>query len=188
MRPSCFLVLMSSLWCYSSDIVFIRSAGDPSSEQHDMELAAQFYGLDLKVVTASSNIDSPVPIPVQHDRQWQLRLRRTPWLLIDQKALLRALHRKSGASVPLLILGVTPETDPTLLKDWSGGVAVGTKSLGSPEALHYMVGKRRWCNGTTDGPRYPISRRRYVLLCLGRQQRSKNHVGTKQSSGRSDIH
>ena len=45
-----FLVLMSSVWCYSSDIVFIRMAGDPSSEQHDIELATQFYGLNLRVV------------------------------------------------------------------------------------------------------------------------------------------
>src|ERR1035438_363442 len=33
------LILMSSLWCYSADVVLIRSTGGgPSSEQHELEL------------------------------------------------------------------------------------------------------------------------------------------------------
>lgn len=135
-----FFVLMTSLWGYSADMVLIRTAGDASTEQHGMELSAQFYGLDLKVVTAASNIDSRVLTPVEHDKTVAVAIEANALGIIDQKALLRALHRKSGASVPLLIVGVTPETDATLLKDWSGGVAVGTKSLGSSEALHYTVG------------------------------------------------
>jgi hypothetical protein len=59
--------------------------------------------------------------------------------LVNEEALLRALSRKSRASVPLLILGVTPETDPTLLRAWSGGAAVGCKRLEGLRRPRYVV-------------------------------------------------
>jgi hypothetical protein len=133
------LMLMSSLWCYSSDVVLIRSAGGPSSEQHELELATQFYGLGLKVVTASANIPVAALGPVQQNATLAVAIEANALAAVNQKALLRGLHRLGG-SVPLLILGVTPETDPTLLSTWSGGAAVGTKHLASPGRLHYVVG------------------------------------------------
>ena len=135
-----FLVLMSSVWCYSSDIVFIRLAGDPSSEQHDIELATQFYGLNLRVVTVSGKIAGTVPITVQQSDTVAVVIEADALAAISQPALLRALGRKSQAAVPLLILGVTPETDPALLKDWSSDLVVGVKRLSSPKGLHYLVG------------------------------------------------
>ena len=61
--------------------------------------------------------------------------------LVNQEALLRALHRGPRNSVPLLVLGVTPETAPTLLRAWSGGAAVGAQRLASPLRLYYAVGR-----------------------------------------------
>ena len=131
---------MSSVWCHSADVVFIRSAGAPSSEQHDIELATQFYGLNLKVETASGKITDPVPVTVQQNDTLGVAIEATPWPLVSQPALLRALGRKSGTAVPLLILGVAPETDPELLRVWSSDLVVGAKRLASPKELHYLVG------------------------------------------------
>src|ERR1700685_549502 len=47
-----FLILVSSFWCYAADVVLIRSAGGASPEQRELELATQFYGVNLKVITA----------------------------------------------------------------------------------------------------------------------------------------
>ncbi len=66
---------------------------------------------------------------------------------VDQKALLRALHRTGGSNVPLLIMGITPETSPTLLKAWSGGAVAGVQPLSSAGSLQYLVGNLA---GVTD--------------------------------------
>jgi hypothetical protein len=135
-----FLTLTSSLWGYSADLVLIRSAGEPSAEQHQLELATQFYGLDLTVVIAGVHNDSAALSAVQWNATLAVAIEANALASINQKALLRALRRRLGGSVPLLILGVTPETDPTLLSTWSSGAAVSVKSLSSPGGLNYIVG------------------------------------------------
>lgn len=142
-RAACavsFVMLVSSLWCYSADIVLIRSAGEPSAEQHDLELSTQFYGLNLTVVIASVHNGSSTLSAVQQNDTLAVAIEANALASVSQKALLRALHRRSGGSVPLLILGVTSETAPILLSTWSGGAAVGAKLLASRGGLHYMVG------------------------------------------------
>jgi hypothetical protein len=134
-----FLVLMSSLWCYSADMVLIRSAGVSSSEQNELELAAQFYGLNLKVVTVSADNSVPELTPVEQSETVAVAIEANVLGAVDEKALLRALHRRPGGSAPLLIFDVTPDTDPTLLNEWSNGAAVGPNRLASP-GLNYVVG------------------------------------------------
>jgi hypothetical protein len=135
-----FLVLMSTLWCYSADMVLIRSAGDPISEQHELEVAAQFYGLNLNVITTSGNIADRVLAPVQQGSTVALALEANVLPAVNRQALLRALRRKSGDSVPLLILGVTPETDRALLSSWTAGAATSSRSLERVGQLRYLVG------------------------------------------------
>src|SRR5271156_4196543 len=49
-----FLILTLSLRCYSAEVVLLRSSGSASPEQHELELATQFYGLGLEVVTVGA--------------------------------------------------------------------------------------------------------------------------------------
>ena len=58
-------MVMSSLWCYASDVVLIRLPGRPSPEQHELELATQFYGLGLDVVIVDANHAASVLEPVE---------------------------------------------------------------------------------------------------------------------------
>ena len=136
-----FLILTSSLWCISADVVLIRSAGSTSSEQRELELATQFYGVNLNVVTASDNNAGSALRAVRQNATLAVAIEANALALVNQNALLRALHREPRGSVPLLILGVTPETGPTLLSAWSGGAAVGAQHLASPLRLHYVVGR-----------------------------------------------
>jgi hypothetical protein len=131
---------MSSLWCFSADVVLIRTAGDPTSEQRELEVAAQFYGLNLNVVTASGNMNDRQLAAVQQGDTVAVALEADVLAAVSQKALLRALHRKSGGSVPLLILGVTPETDSALLSSWTAGAVTSSRDLASSGPLHYLVG------------------------------------------------
>jgi hypothetical protein len=132
---------MSSLWCYAADVVLIRSTGSPSSEEHELEIATQFYGLNLKVETASANDVVAALGLIRQNSTVAVAIEADTLAVVNQNELLRALYRKLGSGIPLLILGVTPETDPTLLSAWSGGAVVGTKRLASRLHLHYVVGR-----------------------------------------------
>jgi len=135
------LVLISSLWCYSADMVLIRCSGASSSEQHELELATQFYGLNLRIVTlCDANNAHKLLDPAQLDQAVAIAIEANALATVNQKAVLHPLRRKVGGAVPVLILGVAADTDPRLLGIWSGGATVGTKRLTGTE-LHYLVGK-----------------------------------------------
>jgi hypothetical protein len=140
------LMLVSTLACYSADMVLIRSAGETLSGQHDLEIASQFYGLDLKVITVGTSPDHFLT-PVQQSGTVAVAIQANVLAAVDQKALLRSLHRKGGRNVPLLIWGITPEIDPVLLRAWSGGTVKAIQPLAAPEPQHYLIGN---LPGVTD--------------------------------------
>lgn len=88
---------------------------------------------------------------------------------MDAKLLLRALSRRPGGSVPLLILGLTPETNPTLLKTWSGGVAVACTRMTSPARLRYVFGGIPGITAQLTNLEIPFSGRQafYFVLAKG---------------------
>ena len=92
-------------------MVFIKLAGGPSPEPRDIELATQFYGLNLRVETVSGKIAGPVPTKFQQNGTVAVVIQAEAFAAVSQPALMRALGRKSEAAVPLLILGVAPETN-----------------------------------------------------------------------------
>src|ERR1017187_5702818 len=62
------LVLLSASCCYSADVVFVRSPGGSSPEQEQLQTAANFYGLNLKVIMVSSaNDDLALSRAVERD-------------------------------------------------------------------------------------------------------------------------
>lgn len=141
-----FLVFASSLLCYSADMVLIRSAGETPSEQRELEIASEFYGLDLKVVTAGEPAEQ-ILASVRRSGTVAVAIEADALAHLDQKALLRALHRAGGSNVPLLILDITPETNPTIFKAWSGGLVAGVQPLSTAGPFRYLVGSLA---GVTD--------------------------------------
>ena len=153
-----FAMLMSSLWCLSAEVVFVRSAGGSSTQQQELEVATHFYGLNLNVVTASGthNDDLALSRVVERNVTLAVAIAANALAHVNEKVLLRALPRRPGGSVPLLILGVTPETDPSLLKTWSGGVTVGCTRLVSPLGLRYAIGRVAGLTGQLTGLEIPF--------------------------------
>jgi hypothetical protein len=151
-------MLMSSVWCHSAEVVFIRSAGSSSTEQQELEVAAHFYGLNLNVVTArgTHNDDLTLSNAVERNETLAVAIAANALAQVNEKVLLRALPRRPAGSVPLLILGVTPETDPSLLKTWSGGAAAGCRRLASPLDLRYAVGRVAGLTGQLTGLEIPF--------------------------------
>jgi hypothetical protein len=151
-----FLILTFSVRCYSAEIILLHSAGSPTPEQHELELATQFYGLDLKIVTVSADQTALALGAIRLDTIVAVAIEANTLAKLNRKALLRALSRGSEGSVPLLILGVTPETDKTLLSEWSGGVVSGARTINSSSGLHYAVGNELVVTQQLTGFQFPF--------------------------------
>ena len=149
------LVLTASQWAYSSDVVLIRSTGEPSSEQHELELATQFYGLTLKVITANGDLDDHLLRPIQQSETVAVAIEANALNAVNQAKVLRALHRPGG-SVPVLILGLTAETDHTRFAAWSSEAAGSIAHLESTGNLQYVVGKVEGITGQLTGLELPF--------------------------------
>jgi hypothetical protein len=137
-----FLMLLSASCCYSADVVFIRSPGGLSAEQDQLQTAANFYGLNLKVIEVSSaKVDPTISRAVKREETVGVAIAANALGSVNRDALLQALHRRRGSSAPVLILGVAPGIDPTLLRTWSGGATSGCSRVQSPIPTRYVFGR-----------------------------------------------
>src|SRR5271154_4223804 len=115
-----------SLCCYPADIIFVRASEGSPTQETKLEIATKFYGLNLKVIPP--NVDEPtITKALQETATVAVIIAANALAHVDQEGLLRALDQRPGGSVPLLIVGVTPETDETLLKAWSGGAVAACR-------------------------------------------------------------
>jgi hypothetical protein len=128
--------------CYGSDFVFIRSNNDTSAEQEKLQVAVNFYGLTLKVVTATSSADNlSIRTAVQQKETVGVAIDSAALSSISEDALLRALNHEAGNYIPLFILAIRPDLSPTLLKGWSGREATRCRRLENSSDSQYTFGR-----------------------------------------------
>ena len=141
------LLLTLCLPSYSADVVVIRTSGEVLPEQRQLEIAAQFYGLDCKVVTVRSDDVRPLLVTIRQRETLAVALQADILPRVSSAAFLQALSRKPGPSVPLLIFGVTGNTGSAMLSQWSAGAVSGTTPVSSQGELPYSITKVK---GVTD--------------------------------------
>jgi len=123
---SCFVVLISSLCCWSAEVVFVRSMTGSSVEQHGLEVASRFYGIDLRVVTIEQNSDlAALQSAVEQQDTVALVIAADALKMLDQNTVLQWLSRRPDGGIPLMVLGVTSATGANLLKAWTNGAVGG---------------------------------------------------------------
>ena len=180
--PLLWFSLAPSAWAYSSDIVLIRSAEAPSAEQDAMKLASQFYGLDLKTILVRGKAETAGLRIVEQKSTVAVAVEANALAAVNQNTLLKALRRSSGNAVPLLILGVTPETDSTLLSGWSGSAAIGVRRLESPTRLDYGVGRVAGLTQQLSGIRIPFPGRATFYFALNAHSSGEEIMAVRNDS------
>jgi hypothetical protein len=113
---------------FCEEVLFIDVSGSDSVERHQLDLACQFCGLGIK------------PLFIEGENRYslleKLNFRSNQALVITSKALaalqtsslIAALKREDGKRPPLLIVGITPDVDASILCMLSGRAVVGCKS------------------------------------------------------------
>jgi hypothetical protein len=138
-------------------VLFLASADGASQELQKVEVATRFYGLDLQVVTVSSRgSDRPLQTAAVTDETLAVVTAENTLRDVEKSALLKSLTRTTGITVPLLVMGVTPDTDPILLRAWSGGAVARCELLKEPVRLRYAVGDFAGFTGQLTGMELPF--------------------------------
>lgn len=133
------IVLMSAVSCHAAEVVFVRSAGGSAIQQTQMETATTFYGVDLKVIEASDAL--ALNKSIEREETVGVAIAADVLTSGDGSKLLGVLNQRLRPSVPVLILGVTPELDATVLRSWSAGAVSGCQALVGPHDPQYVFGR-----------------------------------------------
>jgi hypothetical protein len=175
-----FLLLISGSCCYSADILFIRAAQSSSAAREELEMASNFYGVNLKTITISP--DSELELNKAADRQGSVGvvIAADGLAAVNKKTLLRALNQV-GNRVPLFILGVTPETNPSLLKALSGGAISGCRRLDGVLPLQYTFGGVEGLTGQLTGLEIPLQSKEVFYLLTAENSAPQRIIGVRSS-------
>jgi hypothetical protein len=174
----------SAARCYSADLVFVTAAGQLSSEQKELETASHFYGVDLKVITVPGRDGE---LALNH----LVRSRETTGVVIaanalgivNQRMLFRSLKRKGGRAVPLLIVGVTRQTYPSLLRAWSGGAVSYGRSISDPLHPSYVIGRSEGITDQLSNTVLPFSGNDVFYLQLDTNARVQEIMSVRTPNG-----
>jgi hypothetical protein len=177
------LLLTSSVSCYSAEIILIRPSGDISVEQHQLELATSFYGLDLKIVTADTEHTYQVFEKAGQQGVVAVAIEADALARVDKKTLLRALNRPNAENIPLLILGVTQETNGSLLSGWADVGPISAKTIESTTGLRYLVGHQPAITKQLTGVEFPfINGYKTFYFDMGRDNSASHLVSVRNNN------
>jgi len=167
----------------AADLIFVHAPADSPSMRHRVELAAEFYGLRMNVLSISAH-------GFQAHLQQVLRDQKTVAAVVSGNAVfalnrhevLAALKRRQGRNIPLLLLDVNEAMEQELLRDWSAGTIEACKVLPTPlrQSSYAIVGPGSVVRQLA-GQELPLNTRKACGLVLDTQADSQVilqlHVG-----------
>ncbi len=184
-----FLMLISGSCCDAADLVFVRLPGRTSTEQEQLETAANFYGLSLKIVPVSSAKDeSGVTRAIEGEETVGVVIAGDALPFVNQSAVMDILQRKRRSGAALLVSGVTPGIDPTLLKKWSGGNASGCRRLENPGRLQYVFGRITGLTWQLAGLEVPLPFKNATYLVLGEKSAAQPVMSVRNDDQVSSVY
>src|SRR5215469_7977443 len=162
-----FILLNCALCCYGSDFVFIGSSRGVSPEQEKMRAAANFYGLNLRVVAASRGAnDLAIRTAVEQKETIGVAIDAEALPGISESVLIHALNRKAGVAIPLLIVGIGADESTDLLRSWSGGSASGCARFEGSSNAKYVFSRLADVTRQLSSIELPFSRKSGQYLVL----------------------
>lgn len=133
------VILLLSGVGYSADILLLESNGANSLEQRQLQIVCKYYGVGLRLINASVvERDATFSRTVGGQETVAIIIEANALGFINQQRFLRVLQRKTDRAIPVVIVGITPETDPDVLQSWSAGVVEAGKRAGGK--FKYLVG------------------------------------------------
>ena len=105
---------------HAADIVFVDQPPGASFLQQQTKTVADFYGLEYNVILlANGGQERTILKAIQEGNVVAVVLNTNVLHSLDKYRIFKALRRKNGRDIPLLIAGINEHTDAKLLTYWS---------------------------------------------------------------------
>jgi len=175
-----FLFLISAASCYSADLLLIRSALGSSAAQEELEAATNFYGVNLKIIEVNpTDTVAALSAAINGKENVGIVIAADTLSKSNRNALIQALNREAHKRVPLLILGVTPQTDTSLLQALSGGAVSGSTRLDSVLQLQYTFGDVEGLTRQLTNLEIPLFTKEVFYLVAADNSRVQRIIGIR---------
>jgi hypothetical protein len=158
------LILLLSFWvvcypCSAYDIVFFDISDNKSSKKRQVEIAGQFYGIDIKKIMIDKGL-SKINVKGMLKKETPQAYIFTGEALIRKDAidLLSYIHESSNKSIPFLFMGLTSMADSSFLKEWSGGeVLECSKFISNQSPIFFKVSDSKGITRELAGQTLPLN-------------------------------
>jgi hypothetical protein len=107
--------------CHAADIVLVRGGEPKSLENGQIQMIADFYGVNLKAIEVSPSALGQLTESLQSPETVAVLVQANIPQRVDGKQILAALRHRKGKPIPAMLFGITQGTDSNELKAWSNG-------------------------------------------------------------------
>ena len=120
-------LLAAWLNAFAAEVAYIAKTSEQSPTRQQMEIAAKFYGLeaDVTVLTGIGDDDAMAKV-IRNPKTVAIAIVADALPSLIQEHVLATIQ-KQGRRISLLVVGITEQTSPALLRQWSGGAITGCK-------------------------------------------------------------
>ncbi len=188
--PLTFLAIVLFLvqHCAAAGVLFIRSGGGLSEEQREIQLAAEFYGVDLRVLPALSREDnSSIQAAAKQKEIVGVAIQAGALPNIDEKLLLRALSRGKSTPIPILIFGIQAATNPSAIRAWSGDTINGCNEDRLNPDSQYAFGSAPGVTAELSGIRSPAFSESASYLAIRNKESTQEIEGIESGGTRRPL-
>jgi hypothetical protein len=118
----CFLAVW--LNAFAAEVAYVAKTYEQSHTRQQMEIAAKFYGLEADVTVLTGIGDDAMVKVIRNPKTVAIAIAADALPSLNQKHVFATIQ-KQGRAIPLLIVGITEQTSPALLRHWSAGAIAG---------------------------------------------------------------
>jgi peptidoglycan/xylan/chitin deacetylase (PgdA/CDA1 family) len=151
------LVWMATRPGYCSDVLYVDAPPGQHYAQQQVEAAARVYGLDVDVVLLSDSGDTTKAIAAINDSKTIAVVLTAGALQTADGDRILAAATRTGHEKPVMITGITEQTDPNALMKWSAGAISGSKRWGAGQNATYEVASESQITRQLSGSKLPLS-------------------------------
>jgi hypothetical protein len=177
-----WMLILSSA-SYAGEIVLVRAAITAREQERSIGVAATFYGLTVQTVTVSSDrpplsipAETPIVEALNQKSTLALAIQAEALPLIDKAKVLRATRRGAAASIPVLVFGVTANSDIRALNAWTEGRIIGVAPLDAGSSSQtFVIGRIPAITGQLSSTEISFESRRAYALQLD-EKRDTEHI------------
>jgi hypothetical protein len=169
-----FAVAVVLLWMatrpgYCSDVLYVDAQPGQHYAQQQIEAAAKVYGLDVNVVLLSGGGDTAKAIAAINDSKTIAIVLTAGALQTTDGDRILAAAVRPGHEKPVMIAGITEQTDSAALQKWSGGAISGSKRWIAGQNASYEVAAEGEITRQLSGTKLPLSEGGVPYLTIGQQ-------------------